>query len=192
MSKDKTGNWFKRHKILTVVGVLVILAVIGGAAGGGNKTNNSSSTSNSSQPTGSKANTTAQLAKIGQPVRDGKFEFTVNKQTCGQTSVGDQYVNKTAQGQYCVLSITVKNIGNEAQTFDSSNEYVYDASNNKLSADGTASSYDNSGDEAFLNEINPGNSVTGNVVFDVPKTITPITAELHDSGFSGGVKVSLQ
>lgn len=192
MSKDKTGNWFKRHKILTGVGALIVIGVIASAAGGGNKTNSTASTSNNSQSASSKTSTTTTLAKIGQPARDGKFEFTVNKQTCGVNSVGDQYVNKTAQGQYCVLNITVKNIGNEAQTFDSSNEYVYDASNNKLSADGTASSYDNSGDEAFLNEINPGNSVTGNVVFDVPKGVTPVTAELHDSAFSGGVKVSLQ
>jgi len=32
MSKDKTDHWFKRHKVLTVIGVLVLLAIIGGAA----------------------------------------------------------------------------------------------------------------------------------------------------------------
>jgi len=29
-------------------------------------------------------------------------------------------------------------------------------------------------------------------VFDLPKDKTPVTAELHDSAFSGGVKVNLQ
>jgi hypothetical protein len=61
-----------------------------------------------------------------------------------------------------------------------------------LSADGLATIYQNNGDQAFLDTINPGNSVTGDIVFDVPKTTTPIIAELHDSAFSGGVKVNLQ
>jgi hypothetical protein len=34
--------------------------------------------------------------------------------------------------------------------------------------------------------------VTGDIIFDIPKDQTPVTAELHDSAFSGGVKVSLQ
>ena len=181
-------DWVKKHKILSMIVLIIILGIIGVAAGGSSG-NSQNSTQSNNQTTATTENT---MPKIGEAARDGKFEFTVNKQTCGQTSVGDQYINKTAQGQYCILSIAVKNIGTEAQTFDASNQYVYDAQNNKLSADSTASSYDNSNDQAFLNEINPGNSSTGNVVFDVPKAVTPVTAELHDSPFSGGVKVSLK
>lgn len=182
-------KFFKKHKILSVILILILIGIIITVANGGSKsTNNSTGTTSNS----SSNKSTATLAKIGQPANDGKFQFTVNSQTCGKTSVGDQYLNKQAQGQYCILSVTVKNIGDQAQTFDSSNQYVFDSKNNKLSADSTASSYDNSSDQAFLNDINPGNSVTGNVVFDVPKGVTPVSAELHDSAFSGGIKVQLQ
>ena len=35
-------------------------------------------------------------------------------------------------------------------------------------------------------------SVSGDIIFDIPKGVTPVTAVLHDSAFSGGVKVNLQ
>lgn len=192
MSKDKSGNWFKRHKILTVIGAFIVIGIIASAAGGGSKTNTSTS-SNDKQSDTTKTDNKSAMAKVGEVARDGKFEFTVASMECGKASVGtNEYLTKQAQGQFCLVNVTVKNIGNEAQTFDSSSQYLYDAANAKFSADGTASLYANPQGSTFLNQINPGNSVTGILVFDLPKDKTPITAELHDSSFSGGVKVNLQ
>jgi hypothetical protein len=191
MSKDNK-NWFGRHKVLTVIGIIVLLAVIGGAAGGGNKTNTNSSDTNKAD-TAKPENKPAATAKLNEVARDGKFEFTVASAECGKASAGtNQYLTKQAQGQFCFVNVTIKNIGSEAQTFDSSSQYLYDAANSKFSADGTASLYANPEGSTFLNQINPGNSVSGILVFDLPKDKTPVTAELHDSAFSGGVKVSLQ
>ena len=39
--------------------------------------------------------------------------------------------------------------------------------------------------------INPGNSVRGLIYFDLPANDKTVTAQLHDSAFSGGVTVSL-
>lgn len=187
MSKSNK-NWFARHKVLTVIGVIVALAIIGGVANGGNKTKTTSNTI-----TTAKASSQPQTAKVGQAANDGKFGFTVNSVQCNQPSVGsDQYLTKTAQGQYCVVNITANNIGNEAQTLDASNQYLYNAQGQKYSADSEASFDANPSGSTFLQSINPGNSVTGVVVFDLPKGVTPVTAELHDSAFSGGVKVNLQ
>ena len=191
MCSDK-GSFFKRHKILTVIGVIVLLAIIGGAAGGGNKTSNNSGTTNTNETKKAEQAKPA-TSKLNEVARDGKFEFTVASVECGKPSVGtNEYLTKQAQGQFCLVNVTVKNIGSEAQTFDSSSQYLYDAANSKFSADGTASLYANPQGSTFLNQINPGNSVSGILVFDVPKDKTPVTAELHDSPFSGGVKVTLQ
>ena len=191
MSSDK-GSFFKRHKILTVIGVIVLLAIIGGAAGGGNKTSNNSGTTNTNETKKAEQAKPA-TSKLNEVARDGKFEFTVASVECGKPSVGtNEYLTKQAQGQFCLVNVTVKNIGSEAQTFDSSSQYLYDAANSKFSADGTASLYANPQGSTFLNQINPGNSVSGILVFDVPKDKTPVTAELHDSPFSGGLKVTLQ
>ena len=184
-------NWFKKHKILTVILAFIVIAVIASAASGGSDTNNSSSNSSTSNQS-SNSSQSAEVAKIGTPVRDGKFEFTVKSLECGKTSVGtNQYLTKTAQGQYCLLNVTVKNIGNEKQSLLSSDQKLLKG-DIEYSADDTATLYQAPQGTSWYNDINPGNSVEGTIVFDVPKDVTPTVAELHDSAFSGGVKVNLQ
>jgi len=188
MSENKS-NWFKRHKILTVVGIVIVLGVIAGAAGGGDSGTGTPTNSETSGNTTAAATT----AKVGEAARDGKFEFTVSSVKCGVPTVSDSsgYLSKSAQGQYCELNVAVKNIGDEPQMFDGSNQYLFNSSGQKYTYDSTATIYANPSNSTFLNNINPGNSASGIVIFDIPKDAVPATAELHDSAFSGGVKVQL-
>ncbi len=124
--------------------------------------------------------------------RDGKFEFTVTKLECGKTSVGDPILAVKAQGQFCIVSVTVKNIGKEAQTFDGTSQKAYDAKNTQYSDDSEAEVAINKDARTFLEQINPGNSVKGQLVFDVPKGTKLTSIELHDSFLSGGVKIPLK
>jgi hypothetical protein len=185
-------NWVKKHKILTVVIAIFALIVIVAIAGGGDSANNNakSSDKNTSTEQGQPA---TKVAKLNEAARDGKFEFTVSSVECGKSSVGtNEYLTKQAQGQFCLVNVNVKNIGTEAQTFDSSSQYLFDAAEAKYSADGSASIYANPSGSTFLNQINPGNSVSGVLVFDLPKDKTPVSAQLHDSPMSNGVQISLQ
>lgn len=128
---------------------------------------------------------------IGNSVDDGQFRFTVTKIDCGNASVGKGIMQEDAQGQYCLVNMTVENIGEEAQTFDSSSQYLYDTQDRKFDSDtGASLSMEDLGN-SFLNEINPGNSVDGVVVFDIPVDATPARLELHDSPFSDGHDVTL-
>ncbi len=190
-------SWIKKHKVWTVVLVLAFFFIIGIA--GGNKPQNT--TASSSQPAKSTSSTTKtasqqpQLAKIGQPARDGKFEFVVNSLKCGETTLSDSFgnVEATAQGQFCRVNISVKNISTVPYSFDETAQYLYGSSGSKysLSTEGTIWAQP-SDQDPWGNDINPGNTLTGDLMFDVPKGVTPTTAELHDSATSGGVKVSLQ
>jgi hypothetical protein len=115
-------------KLLLIIGASLIgLCCIGGivavAVNGGKTTTSSSSSNGGSNDGGGGAGKAAGgHAKIGQPARDGKFEFTVQKVDCGKTSVGDQFLNKAAQGQFCLITVVVHNIGDEARMFDGSNQ----------------------------------------------------------------------
>ena len=131
-------------------------------------------------------------AKIGRPVRDGKFEFTVEKVKCGVSKVGDSLLSDKAQGQFCLVTLKVRNIGSEAQTFDDSSQYAFGTSGAKYDSDTAAGLDANNGATTFLDDINPGNSVTGIVVYDIPKTAHIAKLELHDSPFSGGVTVTVK
>ncbi|GIF04218.1 DUF4352 domain-containing protein [Actinoplanes siamensis] len=196
--KKKKWPWFAAGG-----GVLALLACIGAFSGG--DTTETAATGNdeavvaeaADKPAESKAAgpaATKAPAKpgIGDPVRDGKLEFTITKMSCGKTTVGSEYLNKKAQGQFCLISLTVKNIGKEAQTFAGSVQKAYDAKGTEFSNDTAAEIYANADAQTFLNDINPGNAVTGNLIFDVPKSTKLTRIELHDSFFSGGVEVQLK
>lgn len=186
-------NWVKKHKILTVILVLVFLSVIGGAAGGGNKTSTTNTDNSKQSNSTTSTNNKPAMAKIGEAARDGKFEFTVKSVECGKASVGtNQYLTKQAQGQFCLLSVTVKNIGNEAQSLFSANQKLLNNQGQQYAADDVATTYAAPQGNTWYSNINPGNSVEGVIVFDIPKDQAPTVAELHDSAYSGGVKVSLQ
>ncbi|SCF06385.1 protein of unknown function [Micromonospora coriariae] len=133
----------------------------------------------------------AKTAKVGEAARDGKFEFTVKSAKCGVAKVGSDMLGQKAQGQFCLVTVNVKNIGKEAQMFDGSSQKAYAADGTEYSADGGAAIYANKNAETFLNDVNPGNQVSGVVVFDIPKNVKLAKLELHDSPFSGGVDVSL-
>ncbi|MFJ8582241.1 DUF4352 domain-containing protein [Micromonospora sp. NPDC093277] len=148
-------------------------------------------TSSKADASGAKDDDKPKTAKIGQPARDGKFEFTVKSSKCSVAKVGSDLLGAQAQGQFCLVTINVKNIGKESQMFDGSSQKAYAADGTEYSADGNAALYANKNAETFLNDINPGNQVTGVVVFDIPKKVKLAKLELHDSPFSGGVTVSL-
>jgi hypothetical protein len=191
---DKDGNWFKKHKILTGILALIVLAIIISVSSGSGSDNQSNDQGSSS---GSASNNTPKTAKIGQPVRDGKFEFTVKGMKCGEKSVGNEFLKTKAQGQFCRVNLTVKNIGDEAQTLDSSSQYAFNSSGQKYSADDEAAIYADTSNGStasgtWYNDVNPGNTVKGDLFFDVPAGVRPVKVELHDSAFSNGVEVSLK
>ncbi|NUS73197.1 MAG: DUF4352 domain-containing protein [Corynebacteriales bacterium] len=179
---------------LIIGGVVLALCAfcgIGALVAGSNSEDSSSSSSKSPQRSADRSVEDAAPAGLGAPVRDGKFEFTVNEVNCGVSQVGTEYLNATAQGQYCLVNITTKNIGDVPQTFFDSNQYGYGPNGEKFSTDSTASIYSNADTTLWMNEINPGNSLTGVIVFDIPKDGSIKTLELHDSAFSGGVSVQV-
>ncbi len=206
------GNWGaapptqpkKRRTGLIAVagGVLLILCLCGGlftVFNGGDETpsGTETTTTETDQDTtatpkpAKKTETAAGNPKIGQPVRDGKFEFVVKSMKCGVRSIGDEFVGKKAQGQFCLATLTVQNIGDEPQTFSDSDQRAHDSKGRKYTPDSEAGLYANENSDVWLNEINPGNKITGILVFDIPDGTKLTTLELHDSAFSGGVEVSL-
>lgn len=131
------------------------------------------------------------VAGVGQPARDGKFEFTVTKVQCGVPSVGTELFNRKAQGQYCLVSVTVANIGAEPRTLAADNQHAYNSAGARYDADSAASIYLDDAGRALYEPINPGNKVNGTLIFDIPAGASLAKLELHDSPLSGGVTVSL-
>ena len=189
---QKRKSWFARHKLLTVLGAIVILIIAIPALSGGDQEPTTTTGDDPGTSDGEQASDDVEEATgIGDPVRDGKFEFTVNSVECGETELGDDILSTTAQGQFCLVSLTVENIGDEPQSLFGDNQYLLDTQGREFSADTEAQLYLEEAQLTIYEEVNPGNSVEGTVVFDVPGDIELAGIELHDSAFSGGVTIDL-
>lgn len=135
--------------------------------------------------------TEAPAPGIGDPVRDGQFEFVVSAVTCGRTEIVNGILRARAQGQYCVVELSVRNIGRDARQFADGNQRAFGPGGQRYAADTGAGVVANGDGTAVWNVVNPGNAVAAKVVYDIPPGAELSIVELHDSAFSDGARVSL-
>jgi uncharacterized protein DUF4352 len=134
----------------------------------------------------------AVAGKMNTPATDGKFQFTVTGMKCGVDSVGPEGFGQKAQGEFCLVSVSIKNVGQSAEVFNDSSQKAYDKANTEYSVDSGAAIYANGDASTFLEQINPGNTVKGKLVFDVPQGTKLASVVLHESMYTAGVKIPLK
>ncbi|KXT72614.1 large hypothetical protein [Streptococcus sp. DD10] len=129
--------------------------------------------------------------KIGDLVKVGDMEYIVNSRTTAQNVGGEFGVN--ANGTYLVLNITVRNTGNKAITVTDS-FFKLLKENTEFEVDSTAGIYANEDADFFLSDVNPGSSITGNVIFDVTTEVAndPGVILQVQTGFWGTQKGKIQ
>ncbi|WP_194793125.1 DUF4352 domain-containing protein [Raineyella fluvialis] len=200
-------KWYKRPWVW-VVTVIVIIAFA--ANGGGNKGAKVTAGSTASQApaaassplatTPVQASTQAvapaakqeeKLAGLNEAVDAGDLQYTVTKVQKGVSKVGSDYLNQSAQGQYVLVSVNVKNTGKSSKTFDSNLVKLYDKDAIEYSSDSTAEIYANDQNHTFLEQVNPGNTVKGLLVFDIPKDVQPTQLGVRGGMFGAEKKISL-
>lgn len=191
--KKKMGKF---AKFLLIIGGLFVL-MIGCAAlfassedeaGTGNPAGNGTSAEDGTQ--GEPAD--AGGAGIGTEVRDGRFSFVVNEVQSGLSEIGEnEFLREYAQGQFVVVDLSVTNHGDRPQSFSSSNQKLFDTQGRQFSNSSMAEISLQDGSEWYTN-INPGNTISTRVVFDIPADAEPASIKLHDSAFSRGADVSLR
>lgn len=208
VEEPKKRSWFARHKILTGIAALVLMVGFVNAVSGGDDKQVADPAlvdapvgAAQADPAAAQQAAPAEAPKkeapkedpvvpVGTAAKDGDFEFTVTKSSCGKTELGDQYLNKQAQGQFCEVGVTVKNVGKKPGTFGYSDATVFDATGQQFAADTDAMFYDPK-NSVFYEQINPGNKLTGTLVFDVPAETKPAHIQLKGSMFSSGVNLAL-
>lgn len=126
---------------------------------------------------------------VGEAGRDGAFEFTVSRIDCGVAQIGDSFINQTAVGQFCLTELTVQNVGKRPATFADALQQGFGPEGDRYAADSAAGILANSEQQLFQNQINPGNRVTGLVVYDIPRDSHIAELELHESEHTAGLRV---
>lgn len=173
-----------------VVGSLLVLCCIGGGAFVLLSGEDEEPAAQEEPAPGQPADGDDAVPGVGDPARDGKFEFVVTEIETGIASVGDDILGKEAQGQSCWCTCRLRISATRPSCSTAPPKYLFDAEGWEHSSDGEAAFYVENSD-SFLNEINPGNRVEGIVVFDIPADAVPAMLRLPDSPLSGGVEVDL-
>lgn len=124
-------------------------------------------------------------AGMGQEVRDGKFAFTVTDVSTAKTAG-----SHTARGEFIVVTMNVKNTGDEPRSFFPSNQKLRDSAGREYAADTMAAMSLNTNDTMVI-DLNPGFDITVKVPFDVPLGTQAAELEVHDSMLSGGARIKL-
>lgn len=183
-------NWLARHPVLTgLIAFIVLIIVI--AAAGGSKTSNKAQTSLSDEKTATSPSP-ASIAKVGEAVTDGDLSFTVQEVKTANTL--GSYYSKQAQGKFYIVTVQVKNDAKDTKTIDSSQFQVTDNQGYTFdrSTDGqTALGLQQGHVDLFLQQVQPSLSLTGDIVFDLPKDATGLKLVAKGSLFSKGKEIDL-
>ncbi|MFE3450028.1 serine/threonine-protein kinase [Nonomuraea sp. NPDC059194] len=115
------------------------------------------------------------------PVQDGKLRFTVVGHKCAKAA-------KAATVRQCRVTLKVSNIGQEGRVLYPGQQKLLDGDDVPHAA---AQLLDEDGKQIQPIRIGPGESFTGGLVFELPKAADAAEVELHDSGLSRGIRVTL-
>ena len=199
---DGTGGPPNNRKLLTAylgaVGVLLLALILAAVYGFVIRDNTppqvtSSGTSTSSSTTSSESSTTetepesaTPTPSLGDEATEGDFVFSVASTDSGDTVTSpiNEYIEKTATGQFIVVYLNVGNTGAAPLTFLSTLQ-VLNTDTGTFTPDDEASFYLGGG----VVTINPGEQVETAVAFDVPAGATGVSILVH--GEPGGAGVDL-
>jgi Domain of unknown function (DUF4352) len=171
-------EWFKKHKVLTVILVLVVLLIIGSAGGGGTKKVGE----NGSNDTAKSANEN-KTYKVGDQVQSGDFVFTVNSVRNDQ---GSQFFKPKDGHVYKVANVTIENKSKDRTNISTLLQmYLKDAESTKFTP--TVITSDTTGQ--VDGELLAGEKVKGDVAFEVPSTATGLKFYFTPEWLSGGTIV---
>jgi hypothetical protein len=129
--------------------------------------------------TPSKVYGAAPTVALNEAVDVGAFAFTVTNVELSQPKIG----NRTAQGTFVVVDITVKNIGDGPRTVYCQNQILKDLTGRAYEDGITVGA----GDDMI--NIKPGGRVDFQCAFDVPVGTLAGVVEVHDTAYFAGATV---
>lgn len=167
---EKKDNWFKRHKILTVILAIAVIAIAASALSNDSSTSDSNGSSNNNSNNGTKVYRFEDRADkqdkdvevaVGEPATVDGVKMTVTKIT-KKKSVSE--FEEAASGKtYVIADVTLENTSNDTKQYNSFDFRIQTESGQVLdSTYVTVKKPLNSGD------LVAGGKVNGQIVFEAP------------------------
>jgi hypothetical protein len=131
----------------------------------------------------------AATTSLPKTVSSGDFKWTFKSIKCGLKKVGGSYLNSTADGQYCILYASAKNVTKKSHYLNDSDVNLVDAGGNEFESNSGLSMYLDC--VFFLDKVSAGNTKNGCLIFDVNKTSKIKKIVISGGWFSDDVVVKL-
>jgi len=128
---------------------------------------------------------------LNSPVTVGTFQYTALDVKDAGTTVGPSALTRTAQGTFLQVDLKIANTGTSAATFIVDDVKLLDSAGRIYEADPTATLYASPDQNAWVAALNPGNSIQGPVLFDVPAGTKAASLQVSDNAFSAGKTIAL-
>ncbi|HTE58129.1 MAG TPA: DUF4352 domain-containing protein [Verrucomicrobiae bacterium] len=197
-------NFLWRHKFLILIWVTVF--VVGGyigyllffkSTGGKNPyTIAASEKAVNDTKTAETPKNQPKKPQIGEPAQDGDLEFTVKGTACnGERTIGtNAYAQAEAEGQFCRLSITLRNTGSAPVSLSLAAQRVFVATEDSYPADegATQNAQADQTKNYWYQQIAPDSTVSGDLLFDLNGGEEMRRAELHGAENSPGIQINLK
>ncbi len=159
-SKQHKKNWFARHKVWTVIGIIVVLVIVSSAANGSKPGTDKVTPSDSSSVKKEEVKTKYAV----------KEPATVDKRTVTVTDVqrnystGNQFAIPESGKEFVVATIEIVNNGDDTLNYNAYDFKMQDSNGVQLSESLMALS------EGKLNSgaLAPGGKITGKLAYEVP------------------------
>ncbi|WP_045876829.1 serine/threonine-protein kinase [Pseudofrankia sp. DC12] len=121
---------------------------------------------------------------------DGSLQFQVQSLRCGVQKIG--IIPRKPDGQYCLVKINVRNIGNSSRTLVANQQFMYDQDGGRHQAYSSFESRLYYPFDSLWNKIEPDAQVSGTLIFDIPVDTAPTRLELHDGLLGQGAQIPIE
>ncbi len=159
-SDSKKTNWFMRHKVLSAIGVLVIISAIASSSNSQTATKVSDASSNNQTTSTTKEQT---VFKVGDVISFDSKKLTVTSAERNWNS-GNEYIKPQSGNEFVKVQVAIENNSNNQisyNTFDwkmqDSQGVIKDISANTYMADGNLGS----------GNLAANGKVSGSLIFEV-------------------------
>jgi hypothetical protein len=110
----------------------------------------------------------AASSALPKTVSSGDFKWTFKSLKCGIRKLGGSYINTTADGQFCILYASAKNMTKKSHYLNDSDVMLVDSSGNEFEPNSGMTMYMDC--VFFLNKVSASNTKNGCLVYDVNKS----------------------
>jgi hypothetical protein len=180
---DRRARLIRWYGIGVAIGIALLVATVAWAL-----LRNPAKTVDVSSPSISGTNTAAAPSAPGEVVNANlAFQVTGVDSAPTVTSPTDELLTKEATGEFVILSLVVRNTGNETSYY-LSNQQKLKSGSDTFEADPEASNYLGS----LYRGLNPGDQAQIALVFDVPPGTVPDAIEVHGDAVAPGTDIPLR